>query len=290
MDRVRSCTFGLPVIREYVNSHFPIYPFHRPHAREASPPSAVRNISTLALPQRRYDQRLAIVVPYRDRAEHLQDFLPRIIAYFERDKLDRQIAISIHVVEQSGRAPFNRGMVKNCGYMLVREHADYVCFHDVDYLPIWADYAWSPQPARLIWHGLALKEDWQRFFGGVVLFDNAAFERVNGYPNVYWGWGPEDLELGFRCDLAGLGFDRRDGTYMALPHQHAGLFASGIYTEEARRTHDVWVRRRDRLGDFMAADGLRTLKFALLRRSRVNIQGKDQPPVFHYLVDIGEPA
>jgi hypothetical protein len=118
-------------------------------------------------PERSYDKRLAIVVPYRDRAEHLKSFLPHVATYFERDKLDRRIAVSIHVIEQAGRAPFNRGLVNNCGYRIVRDSVDYVCFHDVDYMPIWADYAWSPQPARLIWHGLRLQEDWQRFFGAV---------------------------------------------------------------------------------------------------------------------------
>jgi hypothetical protein len=247
------------------------------------------SVTSIPPPERRYDKRLAIIVPYRDRAEHLQKFLPHVATYFARDKLDRQIAVSIHIVEPSGGAPFNRGMVKNCGYKLVKESADYVCFHDVDYLPIWADYAWSAQPARLIWHGLTLQEDWQRFFGGVVLFDNAAFERVNGYPNAYWGWGPEDLELGLRCDLVGLGFERRDGTYMALKHVHAGFSAPGVYTDEARRTLGVWAERRERLGHFMAADGLSALKFTRVRQTRVTLDGKDQPPVFHHLVDLGAP-
>jgi hypothetical protein len=257
----------------------------------ASPPRATPITPAPSSPpvERRYDKRLAIVVPYRDRMEHLKSFLPHLAAYFERDKLDRQIAVSIHVVEPSGRAPFNRGLVKNCGFRLVRDSADYVCFHDVDYLPIWADYAWSPLPARLIWHGLTLQENWQRFFGGVVLFDNAAFEGVNGYPNAYWGWGPEDLELGLRCDLVGLGFERRDGTYMALAHQHAGFSAPGVYTEEARQTHVVWAQRREKLAEFMAADGLSALEFKLLRSSPVTLEGKTKPPVTHHLVDIGEP-
>ena len=231
-----------------------------------------------------------MIVPYRDRAQHLKRFLPHLVTYFERDKLDRRIDVSLHVVEQAAGAPFNRGMVKNCGFALVRESADYVCFHDVDYLPIWADYAWSEQPARLIWHGLTLKEDWNRFFGGVVLFDNAAFERVNGYANSYWGWGPEDLELGLRCDLAGLGFERRDGTYMALEHKHAGFAAPGVHTDEARRTHALWAERRLRLPEFMAEDGIASLDFKLERRTQLTIEGKTEPPIWHYLVDIGGPG
>jgi hypothetical protein len=38
-----------------------------------------------------YGKRLAIVVPYRDRADHLKSFVPYVTAYFQRDKLDRHI-------------------------------------------------------------------------------------------------------------------------------------------------------------------------------------------------------
>lgn len=238
---------------------------------------------------RRYDKRLALVVPYRDRTDHLRQFLEHVTTYFERDKLDRQIPVSIHVVEQQGEAPFNRGKIKNCGYALVSDRADYVCFHDVDYLPIWADYAWSPRPARLIWHGLTRKEDPETFCGGAVLFDNEAFERVNGYPNAYWGWAPEDLELGLRARMAGLGFDCRDGTYTALPHPHAGFASPGVHSEEAQRTHAVWNERQGRMQEFMEKDGLSSLDFKLVRAARIALDDKQVPNAFYYLVDIGAP-
>jgi hypothetical protein len=236
----------------------------------------------------RYNKRLAIIVPYRDRAAHLQDFLPHIITYFARDKLDRHISVSVHIIEQVAGAPFNRGMIKNCGYRLVRDKVDYVCFHDVDYLPVWADYSWSVQPCRLIWHGLTLNEDWEQFFGGVVLFDKAAFERVNGYSNAYWGWGPEDLELRARCNIAGLNIDHRDGTYQSLAHVHAGFSAPGIYTEEARRTLTIWDGRTKRLKEVMTTDGLSSCDFKLVQSRRVSVNGNKNPPIVHYLVDIGD--
>jgi N-terminal region of glycosyl transferase group 7/N-terminal domain of galactosyltransferase len=237
----------------------------------------------------RYNKRLAIVVPYRDRAEHLRKFVPHLATYFQSDKLDRHIPISLHVVEQSGNAPFNRGRVLNCGYALACDNADYICFHDVDYLPLWADYSWSARPARLAWNGLQLPENPNTFFGGVVLFDKAAFENVNGYPNEYWGWGCEDLELGCRCSLAGLGFDKRDGTYLPLPHPHAGYTAAGTRTEEAQQTRARFQKRRGRLADFMTTDGLSNLKFELLDKRPISIDGKILPDSFHYVVDIGRP-
>src|SRR5215813_1806138 len=92
---------------------------------------------------RRYSKRLAIVVPYRNRPRHLVAFMQRITNYFRREKLDRHIATSIHIVEQQGDALFNAGKLRNAGFSLAAKTCDYVCFHDVDYLPIWADYSWD---------------------------------------------------------------------------------------------------------------------------------------------------
>lgn len=238
----------------------------------------------------RYAKRLAIVVPYRDRAEHLNRFVPHIRDYFRCDKLDRAIDYSLHVVEQQGGAPFNRGKLKNVGYDLARRSCDYVCFHDVDYLPVWADYAWGPDPARLIWDGLAMTESRERFFGAVVLFDNAAFERVNGFSNEYWGWGAEDSDLRLRCDVAGLGFDRRDGTYFGLQHPHAGLLAPGVYNEEGERTHALFQAK---LADFpaeMARDGLSSLRYRVLGSGNFVADGVPAGHLHHWLVDIADGA
>ena len=154
--------------------------------QDAGPPRQ-GNESVMIDPSR-YGKKLNIVVPYRDRAEHLNRFIPHMSAYFSRDKLDKNIDVTINIVEQVSPAPFNRGKLKNAGFDLTRGSGDYVCFHDVDYLPIWADYSWSPDPARLIWYGLTLKEDYEKFFGGVVLMDNAGSRRSTAIPNA--GAGP----------------------------------------------------------------------------------------------------
>jgi hypothetical protein len=238
----------------------------------------------------RYDRRLAIVVPYRDRAEHLAKFIPHMLTYFQRDKLDRQIAVTINIIEQFGNAPFSRGRLGNCGFLLTRDTSDYICIHDVDYLPMWADYSWSPNPARLIWHGLTLKEDWNNFFGAVSLLDNSVFEKANGFPNCYWGWGPEDRELGFRCRIQGFDFERRDGTYIPLPHTQAGFSAQGVWTDEARRTNGLYSKREPNLRTLLDQDGVNTLQFRLVDKKPAALAGGGTVPnVWHYIVDLGEP-
>lgn len=218
-----------------------------------------------------YAKRLAIVVPYRDRAEHVAAFISHMATYFVRDKLDCRIDYSIHIVEQLPGKPFNRGKLLNCGFALTRDTHDYFCFHDVDYLPIWADYSYAASPTRIIWHGLTKKENYETFFGGVVLFNRTDFIRANGYSNDYWGWGPEDLELGIRAELMGLKRERRDGTFRSLPHPDNGLNPDLTPTPEAKATIALWQTRKDRLIDIIPNDGLTSLTFKVLEENPLEL-------------------
>ena len=235
----------------------------------------------------RYDKRLAIIVPYRNRPQHLMNFVPHIAAYFAHDKLDRRIAMSLHVVEQAGNAPFNGGKLKNVGFALTRHQADYVCFHDVDYLPLWADYSFSPRPARLIWHGLPLQENWEQFLGGVLLFDNVSYERINGYPNTYWGWGFEDRELGERLNLAGIAWEKRDGFYRAIPHPHHGMTADGKPNAEALAMRELFYSRKPQMEHLMKREGLSDLNFKVLASEPIVLGTGPLPGAMHHVVDIG---
>src|ERR1700674_114955 len=98
-------------------------------------------------------RRLNVVVPYRAREAHFRQFVSHVRAYFARDKADRNIPYRVLIVEQEHGLPFNRGALKNIGFSLGSDQTDYTCFHDIDYLPIWADYSWVDQPTHIIWYG-----------------------------------------------------------------------------------------------------------------------------------------
>jgi beta-1,4-galactosyltransferase 1 len=39
---------------------------------------------------------------------------------------------------------------------------------------------------------------YQELVGGVLNMRTEHFQRVNGYSNLYWGWGAEDDDMAYR--------------------------------------------------------------------------------------------
>ena len=99
--------------------------------------------SQLPAPPTSSTSRLAVIVPYRDRAEHLALFVPYMRQYLAHLPFD------IFVVEQTDGKPFNRAKLLNAGFDQVSPRYAYCAFHDVDMLPVNADYSMSPDPMHL---------------------------------------------------------------------------------------------------------------------------------------------
>ena len=245
--------------------------------------------------------RLSIIVPYRNRQEHLARFVPHIATYFERDKIDRNIPWQVVIVEQVPGKLFNRGLMRNIGFLLTEGEADYFCFHDVDYLPIWADYQYPATPARLCWHGAqevpinparpdeVVVNDRNLFFGAVVMFNKADFRRVNGYSNDYWGWSFEDIDLRMRCVIEGLTIEHRDGTYEPLPHVNDGYTGLNQPSEEHIRTRATWDRKRQEMPQTRSylQEGLSTTQFTVRERHTAkDASGKELRHIQRVVVEV----
>ena len=222
--------------------------------------------------------RLAIIVPYRERKQHLDQFVPHMRAYFACDKLDKDIDYRVLIVEQEVGLPFNRGALKNAGFLLAEVQSDYCCFHDIDYLPIWADYSPVDRPTPIVWYGaeerpiapgrtnLVAKHNLDLFFGGAVLVPNSVFRAVNGYSNDYWGWGFEDEDIKARFAAAGAAPGRRKGTFLPLVHDSEGLKLDATPSPIAQVNQQL-MQERWAAGPPAAPEGLTTLTFEVIGRA-----------------------
>ena len=77
-------------------------------------------------------QKLAVIVAYRDRRDHLTEFIDYMHEFLQAQLKDYCIVVS----EQFDKGPFNRGKLFNIGYEIaVKEKPDCFVFHDVDLLP-----------------------------------------------------------------------------------------------------------------------------------------------------------
>jgi len=145
--------------------------------------------------------KLGVIVPFRNRHEHLHEFLDYINKYLISNNFDYEII----VVHQDNGRLFNRGMLLNIGFKEAESrNCDYVVFHDVDMLPIDVDYSYSDKPIHLatnfeIEEGEKKRTIFDTYFGGVTMFPTKDFAKINGYSNKYWGWGYEDDDLLLRC-------------------------------------------------------------------------------------------
>ena len=150
--------------------------------------------------------KVVFIIPYRDRVEH-KEFFTVYMKHVLEDipKTDYEI----YFVEQKNILPFNRGAMKNIGFLALKYKYpnDYknitFVFNDVDTVPYSKniiDYDTTP---GIVKHFYGFKFA----LGGIFSIKGEDFERTNGFPN-FWAWGGEDNYMQKRVEYAGLYIDR----------------------------------------------------------------------------------
>ncbi|KAK8775829.1 hypothetical protein V5799_030827 [Amblyomma americanum] len=199
--------------------------------------------------------RVAILVPYRNRAAHLPVFLYNLHRLLSRQQID----YGVFVIEQGDKLGFNRAKLLNVGFVESTALYDFQCFvfHDVDLVPVDDRNVYTcPEQPR---HMSVTRNDtsmvfYPLFFGGVSAVSKEHMLRVNGYSNAYWGWGAEDDDFAYRLNKARLKIQRRAGDiarYFALGH------AKSKPSEKRMQLLNRWSARAKK-------DGLNSLKYRRL--------------------------
>lgn len=183
----------------------------------------------------------SIIIPYRDREEHLQILLPRLKEVFKNKNYE------IIISEQNDDNPFNISCVQNIAYNYC--DGDIIVLHQVDYYPTDdVSYEIEDQPVLPAVRGIFIDKDFSssrplediprgyrnwgdkidpNFYGGVVIMKREHWEKINGLNPMYEGWGNEDEDLRERFKWAGYSPKRNEvGTFYCLYHGDNGDISS----------------------------------------------------------------
>jgi len=214
-----------------------------------------------------------IMIPYRDREEHLKIFVERAIPFFEENRRPYKIII----VEQTDDKPFNLGKLTNVGFDIYKKEGGYssedsFIFQPVDCIPYDAHYD-APRRgiAKLASHyGTPRISDPQPqpqgeprvhgvpYYYKAFSIDPVAYEQVNGFTNECWGWGAEDDEFFVRLEIKDINTVHRLCLYEMLGHELASL---EYHTQNMSMAHQL----RENKDIFIS--GLNTLEYSIKEKT-----------------------
>lgn len=151
---------------------------------------------------------MTLYIPYRNRPDHLAQFIPHMRAYLP----DARIV----VIEPVADVEWNREALCN---VACREYPDdFFVFHDVDFLALKVDY--SPRIGITQLASSTIQR--HGYLGGVTMYDPETYKRAGGYHNEYWGGRAGDNEMSFNLQRLGIPVLNRFGKFQMLPHPRSG--------------------------------------------------------------------
>jgi len=174
--------------------------------------------------------KIIIIVPYRDREEDRKEFIKRMPTIL------KHLQYKIFIIHQHDKRLFNRGAIKNIGFLAVKERYPHhykditLVFNDVDTMPR-RKYQFSYNThANSVNHFYGYTQT----LGGIFAIKGQDFERINGFPNI-WTWGLEDNSVKMRCDKHQIPINRKEfiswresHKILALPHGNKRIISPNI--------------------------------------------------------------
>lgn len=135
------------------------------------------------------------IIPYRNRKEHLDEFIRRFTGF--------NIDAHFYIIHQINPGEFNRGAIKNIGFLEVSKiNPDGLfIFHDVDTYPTyWGSIPYDTKKGEF---NRPVINSAPENLGLICCCYKEEFEKTNGFAN-YWGWGSEDGVLYIRAKKLGI--------------------------------------------------------------------------------------
>tara|TARA_B100001063_G_C16762422_1_gene556687 strand:+ start:547 stop:1260 length:714 start_codon:yes stop_codon:yes gene_type:complete len=147
---------------------------------------------------------IIFIIPYRNREQHKYFFIKHMTPILEKYNYE------LIFVHQNDNRTFNRGAMKNIGFLYAKEkYENYkeitFVFHDIDTLPYREDLFNYHTTTNKIKHFYGFTF----CLGGIFSIKGEDFEKINGFPN-YWNWGYEDNVIQTRALKYNILIDRNE--------------------------------------------------------------------------------
>jgi hypothetical protein len=220
--------------------------------------------------------KIAIIIPYRDRLIQLKVLIHYLHLILQRQQLDYRIFVVEPTTPSNVR--FNKGRVMNAAFieaLKIDSSIECFIFHDVDLIP--EDdrimYTCPPRPRHL---SVAIDRfnyilPYSYLVGGVFVISTQIYKKINGYSNMYWGWGGEDDDMHGR--LKEHKFD--------VIRPPINLNRYKMMRHKAQKLNPNVLNILKNKTDFKSQnDGLNTVNYTVIKKTFYT-------GFTHYLIDIG---
>jgi hypothetical protein len=188
------------------------------------------------------------IVPYRNRESHKHFFLKHMKYLLEDYDPSTYDIIFAH---QNDDLPFNRGAMKNIGFLYAKEkYPNYkdinFIFNDVDTVP----YLKGLIDYRVSYGEIKHYYGFNFALGGIFSIKGGDFEKINGFPN-FWAWGYEDNVIQQRALLNNITINRSQ--FYPISHPNILHIIDSF-------SKDMCLKNRDMFESNNVLDGLTTIK------------------------------
>ena len=208
-----------------------------------------------------------ILIPYRNRKEHLDLFIKDVIPLFELYLKPFKLV----VIEQEEGKLFNRGMLLNIGFNEYKDKTQYFFTHDVDIIP--TEKCVNELYTKNVYDVIRIFNAHNLSLGGVIKIKHASIFNINGFPNMIWGWGIEDRALYYRYKIMNYSISSNytnDNNFIKLYHKsNCETYINEKIIISEKENEIFNCNDKDRQIKHIMSSGLNNLEYKIINRKNL---------------------
>ena len=210
-------------------------------------------------------KKINIITIERNRPRGKKKFINVVPGFIKEQYPDYEI--NIIIVEQSKNKNFNRGKLRNIGFIESKKlnNPDYVVFQDISVIPK-KGYKYHLPNKKEIIHNYG----YSFCLGGLHVWNSSDFKIVNGYPNEYWHYGMEDVELLKRAERLGFRINRKENYDIRKKKSKIPIKEVEFFGSLHQDVHKRYAKYKQNPVETSINDGLNNCNYTVLNNKELN--------------------